>query len=445
MKIGVTIGYSGSSFSVPPEELKEIESLGYDSVWTSEAYGSDALTPAAWALAHTERITVGTAIIQMGARTPTAAAMAAMTLQALSGDRFVLGIGPSGPQVIEGWYGVPYGKPLTRTREYIAIIRKILAREEALTHEGEHYTVPATGPGITGLGRPLKSILHAKPGLKIFTGAFTPAGVRTAAEIADGFFPVFMNPERFDLFEGPLNDGFAAAGGGKSLAGFEIAPFVPVHVGDDLDACRMEVKRHLALYVGGMGAREKNFYNDYAVRLGYPDAAAEVQDLFLGGKRKEAAAAIPDSLVDDVALVGAARADPRTPLGVEGRGGEGPCIDPDRQPLGRGGAPRAGRRGAVGTRDGADRRGRSRDPRSDRQVEIRLFRDRVSRPQTHGRQDAGRCGARPRPRLRGPRAGSRACPPRRASAATSRTVSPPSRRRWSALSIPRRSPARRPS
>ena len=304
MKIGVTIGYSGSSFSVPPEELKEIEGLGYDSVWTSEAYGSDALTPAAWALAHTERITVGTAIIQMGARTPTAAAMAAMTLQALSGDRFVLGIGPSGPQVIEGWYGVPYGKPLTRTREYIAIIRKILAREEALAHEGEHYAIPAAGPGTTGLGRPLKSILHAKPGLKIFTGAFTPAGVRTAAEIADGFFPVFMNPERFDLFEGALEDGFAAAGGGKSLAGFEISPFVPVHVGDDLDSCRMEVKQHLALYVGGMGAREKNFYNDYAVRLGYPDAAAEVQDLFLGGKRREAAAAIPDSFVDDIALVG---------------------------------------------------------------------------------------------------------------------------------------------
>ena len=145
MKIGVTIGYSGSSFSVPPDELKEIESLGYDSVWTSEAYGSDALTPAAWALAHTERITVGTAIIQMGARTPTAAAMAAMTLQALSGDRFVLGIGPSGPQVIEGWYGVPYGKPLTRTREYIEIVRKILAREAPLEHAGEHYAIPAAG------------------------------------------------------------------------------------------------------------------------------------------------------------------------------------------------------------------------------------------------------------------------------------------------------------
>ncbi len=304
MKIGVTIGYAGSTFAIPSGELREIESLGYDSIWTSEAYGSDALTPAAWVLALTSRITVGTAIIQMGARTPTAAAMAAMTLQALSGDRFVLGIGPSGPQVIEGWYGVPYGKPMTRTREYIEIIRKILDRKAPLEHQGEHYRIPVEGPGATGLGRPLKSILHATPGLKIFTGAFTPAGVRTAAELADGFFPVFMNPERFDLFAGPLEDGFAAAGGGKSLSDFEIAPFVPVCVGDDLEACRMEVKQDLAFYVGGMGARSKNFYNDYAGRLGYEAAAAEVQDLFLAGKRGEAAAAIPDSFVDDIALVG---------------------------------------------------------------------------------------------------------------------------------------------
>ena len=304
MKIGVTIGYSGSSFSLPPEELKEIESLGYDSVWTSEAYGSDALTPAAWALAHTERITVGTAIIQMGARTPTAAAMAAMTLQALSGDRFVLGIGPSGPQVIEGWYGVPYGKPLTRTREYIEIIRKILAREAAAGARRRALRHPRRGARHHRAGPPAQEHPARQARHEDLHRRLHPAGVRTAAEVADGFFPVFMNPERFDLFEGPLNEGFAAAGGGKSLAGFEIAPFVPVHVGDDLDACRMEVKQHLALYVGGMGARSKNFYNDYAVRLGYEAAAAEVQDLFLGGKRREAAAAIPDSFVDDIALVG---------------------------------------------------------------------------------------------------------------------------------------------
>ena len=330
-------------------ELREIESLGYDSIWTSEAYGSDALTPAAWVLALTSRITVGTAIIQMGARTPTAAAMAAMTLQALSGDRFVLGIGPSGPQVIEGWYGVPYGKPMTRTREYIEIIRKILDRKAPLEHQGEHYRIPVEGPGATGLGRPLKSILHATPGLKIFTGAFTPAGVRTAAELADGFFPVFMNPERFDLFAGPLEDGFAAAGGGKSLSDFEIAPFVPVCVGDDLEACRMEVKQDLAFYVGGMGARSKNFYNDYAGRLGYEAAAAEVQDLFLAGKRGEAAAAIPGFIRRRHRPCRAARADSRTALGVESGRGERPRHDPDRQSFDPRSAARARRGSLVNT------------------------------------------------------------------------------------------------
>lgn len=304
MKLGVALGYSGASFSIDTDAIREIEALGYDSIWTAEAYGSDAVSPAAWILALTSRITVGTAIIQMPARTPTVAAMTAITLQALSGGRFVLGIGPSGPQVVEGWYGVPYGRPLTRTREYIAIIRQVLAREAPLEHRGFHYQIPFAGEGATGLGKPLKSILHGDPGLKIFTGAFTPAGVRTAAAVADGFFPVFMNPERFDLFEDALNEGFAEAGGGKGLADFEIAPFVPVCMGDDLDACRLPVKQHLALYVGGMGARGKNFYNDYATRLGYGDAAKSVQDLFLGGKQREAVAAVPDGLVDDIALVG---------------------------------------------------------------------------------------------------------------------------------------------
>ena len=304
MKLGVTVGYSGSRFKVDAEAVREVESLGYDSIWTSEAYGSDAITPAAWMLALTSRIKVGTAIIQMGARTPTAAAMAAMTLQAMSGGRFVLGIGPSGPQVIEGWYGVPYGKPLTRIREYISIVRQVFAREAALEHQGEHYAIPVTGPGTTGLGKPLKSILHPFAPISILTGAFTPAGVRTAAEIADGFFPVFMNPDRFDLFADAIEGGLAKAGGGKSLTDLEISPFVPIIPGEDLDACRAEVKRHMALYVGGMGARDKNFYNDYAKSRGYADAAVEIQDLFLDGKHREAAAAVPDSLVDDIALVG---------------------------------------------------------------------------------------------------------------------------------------------
>lgn len=306
MKLGLVAGYSPAHMSVPMDLILEAERLGFDSVWTSEAWGSDAVTPAAWILARTARIRVGTAIVQMGARTPACAAMTAMTLDAMSGGRFVLGIGPSGPQVIEGWHGVPYGRPLARTREYVAIVRKVLAREAPLTHEGEHYQVPYRGEGATGLGKPLRSILHGNPALRIFTGAFTESGVRTAAEIADGFFPVWMNPERFDLFEGALEEGFARAGGGKGLDSFEIAPFVEVVLDDDLERARAQVREHLALYIGGMGARTKNFYNDYAKRLGYEAAAAAVQDHFLAGRKGEAAAAVPDALVDDVALVGPA-------------------------------------------------------------------------------------------------------------------------------------------
>lgn len=280
------------------------ERLGYDSVWTSESWGSDAVTPAAWVLARTTRIKAGTAIMQMPARTPAMAAMTAMTLQALSGNRFILGIGPSGPQVVEGWYGVPFGRPLTRTREYIGIIRQILKREAPVTHRGFHYQLPYTGAGATGLGKPLKSILHGDPSLKIYTGTISPAGVRTSAELADGMIPVFMSPERFDIFAAPLAEGFAKAGGGKSLQTFEIAPFVQVSVGDDLEAARLPVKRHLAFYIGGMGAREKNFYNDYAKRLGFEAEAVRIQDLFLGGQRAEAVAAVPDRLVDQVALIG---------------------------------------------------------------------------------------------------------------------------------------------
>ncbi|HBF97061.1 MAG TPA: LLM class F420-dependent oxidoreductase [Alphaproteobacteria bacterium] len=306
MKIGMTLGYSGGTFDNQVDLVRQAESLGFDSVWTAEAWGSDAVTPAAWLLASTTTIKVGTAIMQMPARTPAMAAMTAMTLQAMSGDRFILGIGPSGPQVIEGWHGVPYGRPLTRTREYISIIRKILDRKEPLTHEGFHYQIPATGEGTTGLGKPLKSILHGKPGLKIVTGSISPAGVRTAAEIADGFIPVFMNPERFDIFEGPIKEGFAKAGGDKSMANFDVMPFANVIMGDDLDKCRMPVKLFLALYIGGMGARDKNFYNDYAKRLGYEAEAKIIQDLYLDGKKAEAAANVPDKLCDEIALLGSA-------------------------------------------------------------------------------------------------------------------------------------------
>jgi F420-dependent oxidoreductase-like protein len=306
MRLGLLLRYSGEAGGPQMDVVLEAERLGYTSVWAGESYGTDAVTPIAWVLARTSRIKAGTGIMQMPARTPACAAGTAITLSQLSGGRFILGLGPSGPQVVEGWHGVAYGKPLTRTREYIQIIRKIVAREEPAEFDGEIYQLPYRGPGATGLGKPLKSIVHADPGLRIFTASISPPGLRCAAEVADGVIPVWMNPERFDLFEKPLREGFHAAGGGKSLDDFEIAPFTSVVLGDDVEKCRLPVKGMLALYIGGMGARDKNFYNDFAKRLGYEEAAARIQDLYLAGKKLEAMAAVPDSLVDEVALVGPA-------------------------------------------------------------------------------------------------------------------------------------------
>src|SRR6267154_1072412 len=304
MKLGIGVAPFGAKASVNLDFVRHAESLGYDSAWTAEAYGNDAVSTAGWVLANTTRLRCGTAIMQMPARTPAMAAMTAMTLDALSGGRFILGLGASGPQVVEGWHGVAYGKPLLRTREYIAIIRKIIARAEPLSYAGEHYRIPYAGEGATGLGKPLKSIMRGNPRMKIYTATIAPASIRNSAEIADGMFPIFMNPERFDLFEPHLEAGFAKTGGKMSLANYDICPFVPVSMNDDLVAARLPIKQHLALYIGGMGAREKNFYNDYAKRLGYETAAAQIQDAFLAGRREDAAAAVPDALVDEIALVG---------------------------------------------------------------------------------------------------------------------------------------------
>ncbi len=307
MKLGILVGYSQATMDIPMDLILEGERLGYDSAWTSEAYGSDAVSPAAWILAQTSTIKVGTAIMQLPARSPTSTAMTAMTLDKLSGGRFLLGLGPSGPQVAEGWYGQAYGKPMARMREYVTIIRKILARDEPLTHTGTYYEIPYRGEGSSGLGKPLKSILHGDPAMKIYSAAITPAGVRLAAEIADGFFPLWMNPERFDVFEGSIQQGFDKASGAKSLDNFDVAAFVDVSMGDDIDACRLPIKQKIALYVGGMGARGKNFYTDYTKRLGYEDAAVKIQDLFLAGNKREAVAAVPDELVDECNLVGPAQ------------------------------------------------------------------------------------------------------------------------------------------
>jgi len=304
MKLGLLAGYSQDKMGVPMEQILEAENLGFDSVWTAEAYGSDAVTPAAWILAKTTKIKAGTAIMQMPARAPAMTAMTAMTLDAMSGGRFLLGIGPSGPQVVEGWYGVPYGKPLTRTREYIDIMRQVWARNGPLEHQGEHYSIPYKGSDGTGLGKPLKSILHGDPKMKVYTAAITPNGLKTAGEVADGVFPIWMNPEKSDVITGHVNEGISKAGNGKSLGGFDIAPFVQLQIGDDIEKCRMPVKGMMALYIGGMGARAKNFYNDYAKALGYEEAAVRIQDHYLAGNRVEAMAAVPDELVDECALVG---------------------------------------------------------------------------------------------------------------------------------------------
>jgi len=305
MKLGIGAVSFGPKVQIDLDLIRRAEALGFDSAWTAEAYGNDAVTTATWVLANTTKIKVGTAIMQMPARTPAMAAMTAMTLDHLSGGRFLLGLGPSGPQVIEGWHGLPYGKPLTRTREYIAIIRQILAREAPLEFHGEHYTIPATGAGTTGLGKPLKSILHGNPRIPIYTASISPNGLRCAAEVADGVFPMMVDPEKFDVSYLPhLEQGFAKAGGGKGLANFAVLPGVSVIVTDEPEKARMAVKGGMALYIGGMGARDKNFYNDLAKRLGYEEAAVRIQDLFLSGKKMEAAAAVPDALLDAVHLVG---------------------------------------------------------------------------------------------------------------------------------------------
>jgi F420-dependent oxidoreductase-like protein len=304
MKLGLITGYSGRKMNIPMDTIEMAESLGFDSVWTSEAYGSDAITPAAWILAKTEKIKVGTAIMQMPARTPAMAAMTAMSLAQLSGERFLVGLGASGPQVVEGWHGVPYGRPVTRLKEYVQIMKQIFAREDVLTFDGKEYQIPYNGPGATGLGRPLKSIIHCGETIPIYAASITPRGVEAAAEVADGLFPVWMDPEQYSVFEAPIDKGLAKAGDGKSLADFDIAPFVTVIVGDDVGQCMMPIKGNMSLYIGGMGARDKNFYNDYAKRLGFEEAAVKIQDLYLAGRKDEALAAVPDELVDACHLVG---------------------------------------------------------------------------------------------------------------------------------------------
>ena len=300
MRLGLMLGYAAGQMQLPVELVQEADRLGVYSVWTAEAYGSDAVSPLAWLGALTQRIKLGTAIMQMPGRTP---ANAAMTLNQLSGGRFLMGLGLSGPQVVEGWHGVSYAQPLLRTREYVAIVRDIFRRERPLTFAGRHYQIPYRGDDATGLGKPLKSTLKADPNIPIYLAAIGPKNVELAAEIADGWLPIFFAPEQYDVaYKAHIDAGLAKAG--KSIDQFDIAPTVSVVINDNLDIAYNMLRPMLALYIGGMGARGKNFYYDLAVRYGFEAAATEIQDLYLAGDKGAAMARVPGELIDAVALVG---------------------------------------------------------------------------------------------------------------------------------------------
>ena len=305
MKLGLHIGYSGATLNVPVELVQRAEALGYDVVWTAEAYGSDAVTPLAYLAAKTQRIKLGTAIMQLAARTPANAAMCAATVDALAGGgRFIAGIGVSGPQIVEGWYGQPWGKPYWRIRDYVTIMRKIFKREAPVTHEGREISLPYTGPGSAGMAKPLKSILHMNPDIPIFLGTGNEATVKLTAEIADGWLPLGFVPGSMPEYLPWLEEGFRRAGDGKGLGSFEIHSYAHVEVNNDVRTALNRLKPEVALYVGGMGHREKNFHKEMMIRRGYKDAAERIQELYLAHCKDEAIAAVPDEWVDHKSLVG---------------------------------------------------------------------------------------------------------------------------------------------
>jgi F420-dependent oxidoreductase-like protein len=297
LKLGLQLGYWGAN---PPADLiglaQEAENLGFDSIWTAEAWGSDAFTPLAWIGAHTSKIRLGTSVVQLSARTPTATAMATLTLDHLSKGRVILGLGVSGPQVVEGWYGAPFGKPLARTREYIDIVRQVLRREAPVRSDGPHYPLPYTGEGSWGMGKPLRSITHPlRADVPIFMGAEGPKNVALAAEIADGWLPLYYSPYRQEVYAESLQ---------QAKPDFEISQMVIVNVADDLGTALMPVKAMLGFYIGGMGSKKRNFHMELMSRMGFEAEAAKIQELFFEGKRAEAVACVPDQFADEISLVG---------------------------------------------------------------------------------------------------------------------------------------------
>ena len=323
MRLGLMIGYSGRSMGasiaqmtdterlgfqdnngLPIAKVQEAERLGYDSVWTAEAWGSDAVSPLAWIGAHTKTIKLGTSIMQMPGRSPANTAMTAMTMDELSGGRFMLGLGTSGPQVVEGWHGQPYGKALTWVREYVTIVRKIIEREGPLEFQGERYQIPYTGPGSTGQGKALKSILHGRADIPIYTGALAPKAQALAGEICDGLLLTTFNPYNPDYVLDNLQRGFDKRGDGRNFDSFDIAVTVPVVIADDLEAAMAPLKQQLGFYIGGMGSRKQNFYKNFLAESGFEAECQKIQDLWFDGDRRDAIAAVPDEMVDQVYLVG---------------------------------------------------------------------------------------------------------------------------------------------
>ncbi|MFC3172753.1 LLM class F420-dependent oxidoreductase [Novosphingobium bradum] len=305
MKLALDIGYSGARVDIPMEKILLAERLGFDSVWSAEAYGSDAFSPLAYIAALTKRIRLGTGIAQLAGRTPTMAAMTAQTIDALAGEgRMIVGLGVSNPQVVEGWYGQPWGKPGERLRDYVAIMRKVWAREAPLTHSGTQLSVPYAGADATGLGKPLKSILHGNPHIPIYLGTSTPANLRLTGEIADGLVTMHVTPGTLPRKLAPLREGIARRTDGKTLADFEIVSNLRIVITDDVRGAMAASRAFTALYVGGMGAKEQNFHKAAMIERGYGEAAERIQELYLAGHKQEAEAAVPDEYLDEAALYG---------------------------------------------------------------------------------------------------------------------------------------------
>src|SRR5690625_443001 len=323
MRLGLMIGYSGRNMGssiaqmtdtekmgmddnngLPIAKVQEAERLGYDSVWTAEAWGSDAVTPLAWIGAHTKKIKLGTSIMQIPGRSPANTAMTAMTLDELSGGRMLLGLGTSGPRVVEGWHGQPFSKALTWMREYVTIVRTIIEREEALEFEGTRYQIPYKGPGSTGQGKKLKSILHGRPDIPIYVGALAPKAQAQAGEIADGLLLTCYNPYAPDYVVDNLKEGFQKSAKPKDFNNFDVAVTVPVVIADDIEAAMAPLKQQLGFYIGGMGSRKKNFYKDFLSASGFEAECQQIQDLWFDSSREEAIAAVPDEMVDQLYLVG---------------------------------------------------------------------------------------------------------------------------------------------